>query len=238
MLKAHDLCKVYKEGPKDVYALKGINLEARKGEILAIIGPSGAGKSTLLHLLGGLDRPTDGKVFLGGVDLYKLSDRALCRVRNEMVGFVFQFYHLLPELTALENVMLPALIKKDKNRESATRAMRLLETVGLKERALHKPFGLSGGEAQRVAIARALINDPAIVFCDEPTGNLDSEKSVDLQNLIWRLSRESGKTFIVVTHEPSLAERADRILRIKDGVIAQDTAKHVIPVFAKQNTGI
>lgn len=219
MLKAIDLYKIYDEGAKDVRALNGINLDVNKGEVLAIVGSSGAGKSTLLHLLGGLDRPTKGTVLLDGVDIYKLSDTARCKVRNEKVGFVFQFYHLLPELTALENVMLPAMINKDKKRGGKDRALRLLETVGLKERICHKPSELSGGEAQRVAIARALINNPDIIFCDEPTGNLDSERSADLRNLIWRLSRESNKTFVVVTHEPSLAERADRILRIKDGAI-------------------
>ncbi len=219
MLKAIDLYKIYSEGAREVRALNGINLDVKKGEVLAIVGSSGAGKSTLLHLLGGLDKPTKGTVLLDDVDIYKLSDTARCKIRNEKVGFVFQFYHLLPELTALENVMLPAMINKDKKRGGRERAMRLLESVGLKERICHKPFKLSGGEAQRVAIARALINNPDIVFCDEPTGNLDSEKSADLRNLIWRLSRESNKTFVVVTHEPSLVERADRILRIKDGVI-------------------
>jgi len=238
MLKAIDLYKIYSKGAKDVRALNNVNLDVKKGEILAVVGPSGAGKSTLLHLLGGLDEPTKGTVLLDEVDLYKLSDTARCRVRNEKVGFVFQFYHLLLEFTALENVMLPAMINRDKKRGGRDRAMRLLEAVGLKERVYNRPSELSGGEAQRVAIARALINNPDIVFCDEPTGNLDSEKSADLRDLIWRLSRESNKTFVVVTHEPSLVEKADRILRIKDGTIAQHAATHVIPVFAKQNTGI
>jgi ABC-type lipoprotein export system ATPase subunit len=229
MLKAYDLHKVYREGPRDVYALRGVDIEVKKGEILTIVGPSGAGKSTLLHLLGGLDSPTKGKVLLGGIDLYKLRDTARCRVRNQKVGFVFQFYHLLPELTSLENVMLPMMISHARQADGRERAVKLLESVGLKERLHHKPSQLSGGEAQRVAIARALINSPEIVFCDEPTGNLDSERSRDLCSLIWRLSRENGKTFVVVTHEPSLAERADRILHIRDGVISgkgpTDTAK-------------
>jgi lipoprotein-releasing system ATP-binding protein len=222
MLKAYDLHKVYKEGPKDVHALKGVGFEVKKGEILTVIGPSGAGKSTLLHLLGGLDSPTKGRVLLDDIDIYKLSDNARCRIRNERVGFVFQFYHLLPELTSLENVMLPMMIRQKRQPDGRERAARLLETVGLSERLHHKPSQLSGGEAQRVAIARALINDPEMVFCDEPTGNLDSLRSQDLCNLIWRLSRENNKTFMVVTHEPSLAERADRILHIKDGVISEE----------------
>jgi lipoprotein-releasing system ATP-binding protein len=222
MLKALDLYKFYVEGTKNVRALSGASLEAKEGQVLAIVGPSGAGKSTLLHLLGGLDKPTKGTVLLDGDDIYELNDADRCRIRNEKIGFVFQFYHLLPELTALENVMLPAMINKDKKRDSIKRATRLLETVGLKERVNHKPCELSGGEAQRVAIARALVNDPKIVLCDEPTGNLDSEMSANLRNLIWRLSKESNKTFIIVTHEPSMAERADRILRIKDGQIQGD----------------
>lgn len=224
MLKAHDLHKVYKEGSKEVYAIKGINLEVLKGEVLVIIGPSGAGKSTLLHLLGGLDRPSGGSVFLDGIDLYKINDNARCQIRNRRVGFVFQFYHLMPELTALENVMLPAIIRGNgrmvKYRE---RAKALLETVGLGDRLHHKPPHLSGGEAQRVAIARALVNNPEIVFCDEPTGNLDSKMSEDLCNLIWKLKVEEDQTFVIVTHEPSLAQRADRILHIKDGMIVRGT---------------
>lgn len=217
MLKAKDLHKVYREGPKEVYAVRGVSLEVKKGEILVIIGPSGAGKSTLLHLLGGLDKPSAGKVFLDGVDLYGIKDNERCRIRNRRVGFVFQFYHLLPEFTVLENVMLPAIIRG--KARSAGKAKVLLETVGLSHRLAHKPAQLSGGEAQRVAIARALINDPDIVFCDEPTGNLDSKMSQDLCGLIQRLSREKNQTFVVVTHEPFFAEKADRILRIKDGIL-------------------
>jgi len=219
MLAARDLCKTYKEGPKEIRALGGIDLEVKRGEILAVIGPSGAGKSTLLHLLGGLDSPTSGTVFLDDTDLYKLSDSARSKLRNRKIGFVFQFYHLLPELTALENVMLPAMIGGASGAKSRETAARLLGAVGLSERLHHKPSRLSGGEAQRVAIARALVNSPEIVCCDEPTGNLDSRMSEELCNLIKRLSREKGQTFVIVTHEPALARAADRILNIKDGMI-------------------
>lgn len=222
MLNACDLHKVYREGAKEVYAVKGVNLEVKRGEILAITGSSGAGKSTLLHLLGGLDRPNSGKVFLNNIDIYDISDNALSRLRNTKIGFVFQFYHLLPEFTALENVLLPALIKNGRGvnrKEDRDRAKRLLGEVGLEERMDHKPAHLSGGEAQRVAIARALMNRPDIVFCDEPTGNLDSKMSEDLCDLMARFSRENKQAFVIVTHEQSLAKKADRMLHIKDGVL-------------------
>jgi len=217
MLKARDLHKFYKEDSKEVHALKGVNLEVEKGEILSIVGPSGAGKSTLLHLLGGLDMPTRGTVFLDGTDLYKISDNARCRIRNRKVGFVFQFYHLLPEFTALENVMMPAMINGSNKLKAKERARSLLETVGLSHRMEHRPAELSGGEAQRVAIARSLMNHPDIVFCDEPTGNLDSEMSEDVCNLILTLSRKDRQTFVIATHQEDLAKRADRVLHIKDG---------------------
>jgi len=220
MLKTIDLHRIYEDGPKSVHAVRGINLEVYKGEILVIIGPSGAGKSTLLHLLGGLDMPSEGSVLLDGIDLYRISDNTRARIRNERIGFVFQLYHLLPGFTALENVMLPAMIGGRKIRlKEQHRAKELLENVGLKERIYHKPMQLSGGEAQRVAIARSLMNNPEIVLCDEPTGNLDSEMSAELCNLICRLSKENNQTFVLVTHEPSLAQKADRILHIKDGML-------------------
>ena len=222
MLKAHDLYKIYKEGSRELYAVSNVSLEARKGELLVIVGSSGAGKSTLLHLLGGLDTPDRGKVLLDGIDLYKIRDDKRSRLRNEKIGFVFQSYHLLPEFTALENVLLPTMIRRKKSRpKERARAQMILETVGLKERINHRPGELSGGEAQRVAIARALINDPEIIFCDEPTGNLDSKISKDICSLIARLNRERKATFVIVTHETSLADMADRKLYIKDGALSK-----------------
>ena len=220
LLQAENIEKIYKKGEKEIRAIGGISLEVRKGEILIIIGPSGAGKSTLLHVLGGLNSSRSGKVLIDGVDLYGISDVKRARIRNEKIGFVFQFYHLLPEFTVLENTMLPALMQqagKETKKSIAQKARTLLEAVGLSERINHKPDELSGGEAQRVAIARALINEPAIVFCDEPTGNLDSKTSQEICMLIHKLSREKKISFVIVTHESSLAEKATKVLRIRDG---------------------
>ncbi len=222
MLKAIDLSRSYKEGLKEVHALKGVSLEVKKGEILGIIGPSGAGKSTLLHLLGGLDIPTKGTVLLDGKDIYNMRDSARCRIRNRRMGFVFQFYHLLPEFSALENVMLPAMIGGQDRRAISQKAKNLLESVGLGPRIEHKPSELSGGEAQRVAIARSLMNDPDIVLCDEPTGNLDSEMSEGIYRLIFKLKNENDRTFVIATHHEEFIRKADRIVRIKDGILEED----------------
>lgn len=219
LLEAHALHKVYRNGEAELHVLKGIDLTIEKGRIISIVGPSGAGKSTLLHLLGGLDVPTSGEVILKGMDLYKLDDEKRAKVRNEMLGFVFQFYHLLPEFTALENVVLPILIKGMPKKGASDYAKKLLEDVGLGERLNHKPSELSGGEHQRVAIARALVNEPEIVFCDEPTGNLDSKTGSDIQELLWRINREKGETLIIVTHDEKIAGQADRIIYIEDGVL-------------------
>ena len=219
-LKAENLSKLYKKDKKEVHAVSGVSLEVRKGQILVIIGPSGAGKSTLLHLLGGLDKPTLGNVSLNGIDLYSMPDSLRASVRNERIGFVFQFYHLLPEFTALENVMLPALMRKGnpgKRKKIRDKASWILENIGLRDRTDYRPNELSGGEAQRVAIARALINEPDIVLCDEPTGNLDSGTSNEIRDLIRRLNKERRVTFVIVTHEPSLQELATEILHIRDG---------------------
>lgn len=219
LLEAHALHKVYRNGEAELHVLKGIDLTIEKGRIISIVGPSGAGKSTLLHLLGGLDVPTSGEVILKGMDLYKLDDEKRAKVRNEMLGFVFQFYHLLPEFTALENVVLPVLIKGMPKKGASDYAKKLLEDVGLGERLNHKPSELSGGEHQRVAIARALVNEPEIVFCDEPTGNLDSKTGSDIQELLWRINREKDETLIIVTHDEKIARQADRIIYIEDGVL-------------------
>ncbi|OGX35345.1 MAG: lipoprotein ABC transporter ATP-binding protein [Omnitrophica WOR_2 bacterium RIFCSPHIGHO2_02_FULL_52_10] len=199
--------------------LKGVDLGIKRGEFVSIVGPSGAGKSTLLHILGGLDKPDKGSVHFDGEDIYGLSDPARAALRNTSVGFIFQFYHLLPEFTALENVFLPRMIqmrygkKKDFERDAA----EILEKVGLKHRAQHKSYQLSGGEQQRVAIARALINRPKVIFCDEPTGNLDSESGSEIIRLLIGLNKNNGQTIVIVTHDEHVAQQSHRIVHIKDG---------------------
>ena len=204
---------------KKLFVLRGINLSVNKGEIIAIVGASGAGKSTLLHILGTLDRPTTGKVHYDETDVFALADEDLARFRNKEIGFVFQFHHLLPEFTALENVAMPALIMGKKLHQVRTHAQQLLTDIGLGEKEAQKPTKLSGGEQQRIAVARALMNSPKVVLADEPSGNLDTANAQLLHDLIWYLSRKLETTFIVVTHNEALAKRADRIVRIQDGVI-------------------
>ncbi len=199
--------------------LRGVTLTVLEGEIIAIVGASGAGKSTLLHIIGTLDRPTSGSVLYEGTDVFSMSDVDLARFRNEKIGFVFQFHHLLPEFTAVENVVMPALIAGKKLPEARPRALALLKEVGLEDRAEQKPPKLSGGEAQRVAVARALMNSPRVVLADEPSGNLDSTNAEMLHNLLWEYSRKTGQTFIIVTHNESLARKADRVVRIADGIV-------------------
>ena len=216
LMDACRLHKVYIDGRRRLHVLKGIDLEVPKGNIAVVIGASGAGKSTLLHLLGGLDPPTEGEVLLDGVSLYGLNDSERAKVRCQRIGFVFQFYHLLPEFTALENVMLPALVAR-RARVVVEGAKAMLDSVGLGGRMDHRPDQLSGGEQQRVAIARALINDPDIVFCDEPTGNLDTKMSKLVCDLILRLNRERFQTFVIVSHDEGMAELGDEVYRIRDG---------------------
>jgi lipoprotein-releasing system ATP-binding protein len=199
--------------------LRGISLTVRRGEIVAIVGASGAGKSTLLHIIGTLDRPTSGNVQFDGVDVFSLPDDELARFRNRHIGFVFQFHHLLPEFTALENVAMPALIGGEELHRVRDRAAELLHEVGMENRAGERPPKLSGGEQQRLAVARALMNSPDVVLADEPSGNLDSENAHMLHSLIHDLSGTRGQTFVLVTHNEGLAQEADRILRIADGVI-------------------
>ena len=199
--------------------LRGCSLDIRRGEIVAIVGASGAGKSTLLHIIGTLDRPTSGRVLYEGRDVFTLNDEDLARFRNERIGFVFQFHHLLPEFTALENVAMPSLIKGKKLADVRKDALALLMEVGLEERADYRPPKLSGGEQQRVAVARALMNSPRVVLADEPSGNLDSENAHMLHRLIWTLSRKRDQTFVVVTHNEALARQADRVVRITDGIL-------------------
>ncbi len=219
MLEASNLHKTYDHLAQSLHVLKGVSLKVEEGDFLAIVGPSGAGKSTLLHILGGLDKPDDGLVILDGQEIYKMNDRDRAGMRNQKVGFVFQFYHLLPEFTALENVTLPALIKNDMNDQKTLeeKGLNLLERVGLKARATHKPGQLSGGEQQRVAIARALMNDPKIVFCDEPTGNLDSQSGEDIIKLLMEFNRVHKQTLVIVTHDKEIAKVARKTVHMRDG---------------------
>ena len=217
MLRAEGIHKIYRDGKKDLRVLKGIDLEIKKGESIALVGPSGAGKSTLLHIIGGIDRPTSGNVFLHDKDFYTLPDRTRARLRNHKIGFVFQFYHLMPEFSALENAMMPALIKAQGSRlKTQDKAGTLLRQFGLGERLHHRPSELSGGEQQRVAIGRALINDPDILLCDEPTGNLDSDMGGEILRILFELNK-NGTAIIIATHDRELAKRVNKILEIKDG---------------------
>jgi ABC-type lipoprotein export system ATPase subunit len=205
-----------------VRAVDGVDLEVATGETLAVMGPSGCGKSTLLHLLGGLDRPSGGEVWIGGQSLDQMSERELARVRRDTVGFVFQAFHLMDELTAAENVELPALLAGRSPQVARRRAIALLEQTGLADRAGFLPSALSGGQRQRVAVARALVNDPLIVLADEPTGNLDSTATVDVLRLFERL-HSVGQTLVIVTHDPRIAATADRLVSMRDGAFADET---------------
>ena len=222
LLEAADLVKRYRVGRSEIQVLRGVALSVAQGEVVAVIGPSGVGKSTLLHILGGLDRPTGGTVHVDGNDVFALSDTERARFRNESVGFVFQFHHLLNDFTAEENVMLPLMIQGRPASEARTAAGELLNAVGLFERRDHLPSELSGGESQRVAVARALVGRPKLVLADEPSGNLDAEHSRELHDLIWRLAGSLKQTFVIATHDQTLAARADRIIRMEDGRIVDD----------------
>ncbi|HLF18239.1 MAG TPA: ABC transporter ATP-binding protein [Candidatus Omnitrophota bacterium] len=219
ILEASNIKRFYEQSARRLEVLKGIDLNIGEGEVLAIAGPSGAGKSTLLHILGGLDSPNEGRIRLDGDDLYQVNDRRRAHIRNEKVGFIFQFYHLLPEFSALENVCLPLLVKEDAQdiKRFKERGTDLLAKVGLKERVHHKPNELSGGEQQRVAIARALINKPKILLCDEPTGNLDSQTGEEIINLLLTLNKENKQTLVVVTHDEGLARLSGRVVHMRDG---------------------
>ncbi|WP_177334223.1 lipoprotein-releasing ABC transporter ATP-binding protein LolD [Pseudomonas sp. NBRC 111124] len=217
VLSCRNLGKSYDEGPESVQVLAGLNLELHAGERVAIVGSSGSGKSTLLNLLGGLDRPTQGSVWLAGQELSALGERARGLLRNRELGFVYQFHHLLPEFTAMENVCMPLLIGRTAIPEARERAEALLKRVGLGHRLHHKPAELSGGERQRVAIARALVNRPGLVMLDEPTGNLDHHTAQGIQELMQELSSASRTAFLVVTHDLNLARQMDRVLKLDDG---------------------
>jgi len=215
MLKATGLKKSYRSLP----VLRGVNLDIQKGEVVAIVGASGAGKSTLMHILGSLDTPDQGEVKINDINLFAQPSKALSEFRNKNLGFVFQFHNLLPEFTAFENVIIPALIAKADSKKTKDRANELLKTLGLESRVSHKPSELSGGEQQRVAVARALINSPLLIFADEPSGNLDSANAKELHQLFFQLRKDFGQTFVIVTHNQEFAAMADRKLEIKDGVM-------------------
>lgn len=227
ILRTQQVHKYYKTGrSSQLHVLKGIDLQVKEQEIIAIVGPSGVGKSTLLHIIGALDRPTKGKVELDGKNVFELDDMQLATFRNKTVGFVFQFHHLLPEFTALENVMMPGLIGRQNSKELKEKSLKLLDEVGLQDRANHRPNELSGGEQQRVAVARALINRPRLVLADEPTGNLDTRTAETLHDLLWALSRKYKQTMVIVTHNKDLAERSDRIIELYDGKIKNVIVNH------------
>ncbi len=219
VLECRQLSKTYSEGPAQVQVLRQIDLQLAKGQRVAIVGSSGSGKTTLLNMLAGLDVPSSGSVWLAGEQLSALSERKRGLLRNRVLGFVYQFHHLLPEFSAIENVCMPLLIGKTPLDECRRRAMELLQRVGLEHRLEHKPAELSGGERQRVAIARALVNRPQLVLLDEPTGNLDRTTAQSIQSLMLELSEALGTTFLVVTHDPQLAEQMQLVLRLEDGLL-------------------
>ncbi|MCS7174621.1 MAG: ABC transporter ATP-binding protein [Pseudothermotoga sp.] len=221
MIRVENVRKIYRMGDNEVRALDGVSLTVEEGEFLIVMGPSGSGKSTLLHVMGCLDKPDDGEIYIDSTPVSKLNDNQLARIRNKMIGFVFQQFNLLPRLTALENVELPMIYAGVPRQLRRNRAKELLELVGLGDRMHHKPTQLSGGQMQRVAIARALANKPAVLLADEPTGNLDSKSGEEILKIFSDLNSE-GQTIIVVTHDPDVAKRGDRIVRMRDGKIVSE----------------
>ncbi|EGY34873.1 lipoprotein releasing system, ATP-binding protein [Aggregatibacter actinomycetemcomitans serotype e str. SC1083] len=224
LLSCQNISKFYQEGTQQTEVLKQVSFAMQPGELVAIVGSSGSGKSTLLHALGGLDQPSGGEVFIKGQSLQQMTPNALAKLRNQYLGFVYQFHHLMADFTALENVMMPMLIGRQNKSESQARAEQMLSAVGLQHRISHRPSALSGGERQRVAIARALVNNPALVLADEPTGNLDHKTTESIFELIQQLNREKHIAFLLVTHDLSLAEKLNRRLIMQDGVLREENA--------------
>jgi putative ABC transport system ATP-binding protein len=224
VMKVEDVTKVFESAAGQVAALQGVSLSIRKGEFVAIVGPSGSGKSTLLNIIGALDRPTSGKVFIRGVDIFTLSDSELATMRNYLIGFIFQSYNLINRTTVQKNIELPTILSGMNHEERSRRARKILEVLGISEKAGFKPSSLSGGQQQRVAIARALMNDPAIILADEPTGNLDTKTGQEVFNLLRMLSSKFRRTIVMVTHNPELAEASDRAIFIRDGMVEKEVA--------------
>jgi lipoprotein-releasing system ATP-binding protein len=225
LVKAHDVKKSFQHMGRTLDVLKGIDLVIEEGEVLAVVGASGAGKSTFLHCVGTLDVPTSGSIVVAGEELTTMTSARLADLRNRTIGFVFQFHHLLPEFNALENVMMPGLIQGKTKRDMEEPARALLEEVGLKERVLHRPGELSGGEQQRVALARALVLQPKLLLADEPTGNLDSKTSAQIHDLFFTMNRQRGTTIVVVTHNPTFADSMPRVVTLKDGRVETDVRR-------------
>jgi putative ABC transport system ATP-binding protein len=234
IIEARDVVKTYDTGDVQVQALRGVSLTVPRGEMVAIMGPSGCGKTTLLNCLSGLDTIDGGQILIAGTDINTLSDNAKTTYRARNMGFVFQFYNLLPVLSAVENVELPLVVSGTRGKEARERALEALALVGLAERAYHRPAQLSGGERQRTTLARALVNDPAIVWADEPTGDLDSQTADEVMDLMERLNREKGLTFVIVTHDIGVGRRADRIVRMLDGQIVEEQYPEHAPALVKR----
>jgi putative ABC transport system ATP-binding protein len=224
VMKVENLAKVFDSAAGRVVALRGINLEIRKGEFVAIVGPSGSGKSTLLNIIGALDRPTSGRVLIRGVDIFSLGDSEIATMRNYLIGFIFQSYNLISRTTVAKNVELPAILSGMSAGDRRRRAVKMLEVLGIGDKADFKPSNLSGGQQQRVAIARSLMNDPAIILADEPTGNLDTKTGQEVFNLLRMLSSKFRRTIVMVTHNPELAEASDRAIYIRDGMVEKEVS--------------
>jgi lipoprotein-releasing system ATP-binding protein len=233
LVVATNVKKSFRHMGRTLEVLRGVDIEIKDGEMLGIVGPSGAGKSTLLHCIGTLDVPTSGSIRLAGEEVTRLPGSRLADLRNRTIGFVFQFHHLLPEFNALENVFMPGLVQGKRKRELEPRARALLEEVGLKERTLHRPGELSGGEQQRVALARAVFLEPRLLLADEPTGNLDSATSAQIHDLFFAINRQRGTTIVVVTHNPALAASMPRVVTLRDGRVEKDERRDAVPYRAE-----